>query len=181
LIRVPGNSNNFEYVSLKNIYLTKDSPNHCFGMFISGNNNYFDYIDGQNFINVDYENESFPQAVANEGFDNVFNTINLKNITSGLITIDKNDDETLTMVNNLYIEEASDNGIYNLSNSSLHVNNIFYYGDEEPAVFLGNDIYIDNFRIKGGGSRIGFQNVDNVRINNLYLELDKNGMGLNAI
>src|SRR5699024_8434632 len=54
-------------------------------------------------------------------------------------------------------------------------------GNEEPAVFSGIDIFIDTFHIKGEGSRIGFENVKKIRINNLHYELDKNGNGCGAL
>lgn len=181
LLSITGDENIFSTIEIKNITLSTATPSHCFGVIIGGSKNKIDCIIGDNFVNGGYSNESFPQSVLTEGDLNSIGKIELNTVASGLVTAGLPTAKTLTLVDSLKIINGSDNGIYNLSHSSLKIGSVFYNGNEEPAVFGGDDVFIDSFHIKGKASRIGFQNVGTVRINKLFFEIDRNGNGASAL
>src|SRR5690554_1274941 len=142
----------FAYFSVENVTADASAAHSAIsGLLIQGANNAKFEIYAENFANTGYSNESAPRVVTAQGASGGFyGDIYGKNVQCGLCL---GGDVTEGDVGDLHLENAADNGIYQLGSSSiLNVNSFIYRGSEEGIVAGGSQTNINSVYISGGSS-----------------------------
>src|SRR5690625_203285 len=143
----------FAYFSAENVTADGSAPHAAIsGLLIQGDAQDAKFeIHAKNFANTGYSNESTPRVVTVQSASGGFSgNIYGKNVQCGLCL---GGNVTEGDVGDLHLENAADNGIYQLGSSSiLNVNSFIYRGSEEAIVAGGRQTNINSVYISGGGS-----------------------------
>lgn len=180
-VHIDGNSTSRSCVSLQandcfarihteNVTADKDSTTYTSGVEVTGNRCSV-FVSGKNFKNTGQENGSVPRLITVQGKSNNYN-VNIRghSVQCGLC-LGRNTGRG--SLGHLFIEDAEDNGIYQLG-GILTAGNVCYNGNEEGIV-VGGDLTIDKYLVIGRGvTAIGLNGGTKLRINNYQIQMEEN-------
>ena len=168
-VKISGSTNEIESIHCTNVTATASGGSSFVGVNLFGAGNTIHSISASNFVNSGHPNGSFPQAVLAYGADNRIDSIVLRNCRTGLVC----STDVSTSVGEIVAYNMEDNGIYQLA-GTLTLDSLMYFGNEEPAVFIG-DAVVGSIFVRGAASGIGFQNCGDVTIGHLDVQPDASG------
>lgn len=170
-VKISGDNNVIDTVIVDNGVASSTSSTAIYGVAFYGAENKVHNIHVNNFANTGQANMSFPQAVFFYGSGNIAEAITAKTCASCVAIGSLSDN---TRIGSLDIEDAADNGIYQLG-GNMSVGRVRYANGEEPIVFAGGNANIDVIEIIGNAVGIGIQDCGNVNIGQLIIEPDSVG------
>ena len=176
-VQIDGNSTSRSCVSLQaddcfarlhaeNVTADKDSTTYTSGVEVMGDRCSVS-ITGKNFKNTGQENGSVPRLSTVQGKSNDYDVdVSGHSIQCGLCLGGNTGRGSL---GHLYIENAEDNGIYQLG-GVLNAGNVCYNGNEEGIV-VGGDLTINKYLVLGRGiTAIGLNGGTNLQIDNYQIQ-----------
>lgn len=169
-VQVTGSGNKFACVSSSNVTATASGNNSFCGVRVLGDNNKFDRIFADNFVNAGHSNGSFPQSVLFAGTGNTFDMVDVRNGQSGVV-LGSGSGTTRGVVVNAF--NMVDNGIYQLG-GDLALTTLNYQGNEEPVVFIGS-ASVGTINVYGSSLGFGMQSAGRVSVGRVNLQRDASG------
>lgn len=140
--------NCFAYFTSENVTADSDSTTSTSGLIVEGNDCTFD-VYGESYSNTGQSNESVPRIVSiTNTADRYKGAVRGYDINCGVVTGSSVGRGEFTSVN---IEQAVDNGFYQLGSGVCDIGEMTYKGDEE-AVIVGSTMYIGKLHVIGGGT-----------------------------